>query len=129
MTEEEAFKQLASETLGGFGWSISVDDIPDYHSVSTVFARVIDWWNSLSQDTRDIIRECDFSLGLWNKGWLNEFPAFYNLLAGKPFGEFWHTTDNIRLALRNAHDRAPDYAAQHAIGRLADDPVLGQEAQ
>jgi hypothetical protein len=39
------------------------------------------------------------------------------------------TLDNIRLSVVNARDRAPDYAAQHAVDRLADDPVLGQQSQ
>jgi hypothetical protein len=129
MTEEEAFKQLAVEALGGFGYRLTVNDIPDLHSIETVFARVTGWWNGLSQDTRDIITDLDLSLGLWNKGWMNEWPALYSLIAGNPFGRFSNTLDNIRASLVNARDRAPDYAAQHAVGKLADDPVLGQQTQ
>ena len=129
MTEDEAFKQLAVEALAGFGWHLSVNDMVDLHSIDTVFTRLIGWWNGLSQDTRDIITDLDLSLGIWNKGWMQEWPALYSLLAGNPFGRFSMTLDNIRLSLVNAHDRAPDYAAQHAVGKLADDPVLGQQSQ
>jgi hypothetical protein len=128
MTEEEAFKQLAVEALNGFGWNVAVTDIPDLHSVNAVFERITPWWNGLSQDTRDIIGDLDLSLGIWNKGWMHEFPALYTMMAGNPFGRFANTIDNIRSSLVNARDRAPDYAAQHAVGRMADDPAFQQGA-
>ena len=127
MTEDEAFKLLAVEALGGFGWTITVEEIPDLPAIEAVFVRIGTWWNGLTQDTRDLITEFDFADGFWNKGWLNEWPAMYTLLSGNPFGRFFETLDNIRLSLKNASDRAPDYAAQHAVGRLADDPALQGE--
>jgi hypothetical protein len=127
MTEEEAFKQLTVEALAGFGWHLSVNDIPDLHSIDAVFVKIGGWWNGLSQDTRDIITDLDLSLGLWNKGWMQEWPAMYSMIAGNPFGRFSNTLENIRLSILNAHGRAADYAAQHAVGKLADDPVLGQQ--
>ena len=129
MTEDEAFKHLAVEALAGFGWHLSVNDMVDLQSIDTVFARIGGWWNGLSQDTRDIITDLDLSLGIWNKGWMQEWPALYSLLAGNPFGRFSSTLENIRMSLVNARDRAADYAAQHAVGKLADDPVLGQQSQ
>ena len=129
MTEDEAFKHLAVEALAGFGWHLSVDDMVDLQSIDTVFARIGGWWNGLSQDTRDIITDLDLALGIWNKGWMQEWPALYSLVAGNPFGRFAMTLDNIRLSVVNARDRAADYAAQHAVGKLADDPVLGQQSQ
>jgi hypothetical protein len=123
MTDDEAFKELAVENLTGFGWSVTVDDIPDMNSIEAVFGRVRQWWNGLSQDTRDIITELDLADGLWNKGWLNEFPAMYSMISGNPFGRFAMTLDDIRVSLTNARDRAADYAAQHAVGRWEDDPA------
>ena len=122
VTDEEAFKLLAVEALAGFGWTITVEDMVDVQTVETVFLRIATWWNGLSADTRDIIRELDLADGLWYKGWLNEWPGFYSLLQGNPFGRFSATLDDVKLSMSNAKDRAPDYAAQHAIGHLADDP-------
>ena len=113
MTEEEAFKLLAVEALGGFGWSVTVDDIADMQSIEAVYGRLIHWWNALDQDTRDLIGEFDLATGFWNKSWLNEWPTMYTLLSGNPFGRFRETLDNVRSSLVNARDRAPDYAAQH----------------
>lgn len=124
MTEDEAFKELAAEALVGFGWAVTTDDIPDLQSITTVFSRITPWWNGLTQDTRDVISECDLAEGMWNKGWLTEFPAMYTMMSGNPFGRFSNTLDNIRASLANAKDRAPDYAAQHAVGRMQDDPDL-----
>src|SRR5687768_12924262 len=129
MTEDEAFKHLAVEALAGFGWHLSVNDMVDLQSIDTVFARIGGWWNGLSQDTRDIITDLDLSLGIWNKGWMQEWPALYSLVAGNSFGRFAMTLDNVRLSVVNARDRAADYAAQHAVGKLADGPVLGQQSQ
>lgn len=130
MTEEEAFKLLAVEALGGFGWSVTVDDIADLPTIEAVYGRLLHWWNALDQDTRDLIGEFDLATGFWNKGWLNEWPTMYTLLSGNPFGRFKETLDNVRASLVNARDRAPDYAAQHAVGRLADDPALqGEQSQ
>ena len=124
MTEEEAFKILAAENLAGFGWNIVAEDIPDVASAGAVFTRVGEWWNGLSQDTRDIITDLDLADGIWNKGWLTEFPAMYTVMSGNPFGWFSKTLEDALDSLRNAHDRAPDYAAQHAVGHLEDDPDL-----
>ena len=124
MTDEEAFKILAAENLVGFGWNIVAEDIPDFETVNTVFGTVSTWWNGLSQDTRDIITELDLADGIWNKGWLTEFPALYTVLSGNAFGRFGPTLENARESLVNARDRAPDYAAQHAVGHLEDDPDL-----
>ncbi len=124
MTEEEAFKLLAVETLGGFGWTLTVDDIPDFDSVMVVFNRILPWWNGLDQFTRDLISDFDLAEGLWNAGWMNEWPGMYTLVSGNPFGRFNDTLNDVLLSLRNAHDRAPDYAAQHAVGRLEDDPAF-----
>jgi hypothetical protein len=124
VTEDEAFKQLAVETLGGFGWSITPEEIGDFADITIVFSRLIPWWNGLDQDTRDLIGEFDLAPGLWNKGWLSEWPALYTLLAGNAFGRFGSTLDDIRASLVNAQGRAPDYAAQHAVGRLEDDPAF-----
>ncbi len=129
MTEEEAFKTLAVEALGGFGWTITEDEIPDFESVVAVLGRVMEWWNALSQDTRDIITELDLADGLWYKGWLNDWQGLYSLLSGNAFGRFALTLDDIRSSLLNAHERAPDYAAQHAVGHLADDPAFQSDPQ
>ena len=124
MTDEEAFKILAAENLVGFGWNIVAEDIPDFETVNTVFGTVSSWWNGLSQDTRDIITELDLADGIWNKGWLTAFPALYTVLSGNAFGRMGPTLENARESLVNARDRAPDYAAQHAVGHLEDDPDL-----
>ena len=130
MTEDEAFKLLAVEGLGGFGWTVTVDQIADLPSIEIVYGRLTTWWNGLNQDTRDLIGEFDLVDGFWNKGWLNEWPGLYTLMYGNPFGRYRDTLDNIRMCIRNAHDRAPDYAAQHSIEKLADDPALqGEQGQ
>ena len=129
MTEDEAYKLLAVENLAGFGWSITVDDMVDMQTVDTVFDRILPWWNGLDQDTRDIITDADLTLGLWNKGWLTEWPALYTMLSGNPFGRYKETIQDIRNCLSNAKNRAPDYAAQHAIQPMADDPAFqGEQA-
>jgi hypothetical protein len=127
MTEDDAYKILAVQNLGGFGWSITVDDMVDMQTVDAVFNRLLAWWNGLDQDTRDIITDADLTLGLWNKGWLTEWPALYTMLSGNPFGRYKETIQNIWSCLKNAKERAPDYAAQHAIEPLASDPVLQGE--
>jgi hypothetical protein len=127
MTEQEAFKILAVEALAGFGWTVTVDDIPEIHDIDTALRRIATWWNGLDQFTRDLIGEYDLADGLWNAGWMYEWPALYTLISGNPLGHFGRMIDDILLSLRNARDRAPDYAAQHAIGRLEDDPALSGE--
>jgi hypothetical protein len=127
MTEEEAFKQLAVEALAGFGLTITVDDIPDVFAIGTVIGRIATWWNGLDKFTRDLIGDFDLTDGLWNAGWMNEWPALYTLMSGNPLGRFNQQLDDILLSVRNAHERAPDYAAQHAVGRLEDDPALQGE--
>lgn len=127
MTEEEAFKQLAVEALAGFGLTITVDDIPDVSAIGTVIGRIATWWNGLDQFTRDLIGDYDLTDGLWNAGWMNEWPALYTLMSGNPLGSFNQSLDDILLSVKNAHERAPDYAAQHAVGRLEDDPALQGE--
>ena len=42
----------------------------------------------------------------------------FKLLAADVLGGF-----GILLALRNTHDGAPDYAAQHDVGAMQDDPA------
>jgi len=129
MTEDEAYKILAVENLAGFGWSITVADMVDMETVDVVFGRILPWWNGLDQDTRDIITDADLTNGLWNKGWLNEWPALYTMLSGNPFGRYKETIQDIRNCLSNAKNRAPDYAAQHAITPMADDPAFqGEQA-
>jgi hypothetical protein len=124
MTEEEAFKQLAVEALAGFGWTLAVDEMPDIESVSAVFNRIVPWWNGLDQFTRDLISDFDLADGLWHAGWFYEWPGMYTLVSGNPFGRFNDTMNDVFLSLRNAHDRAPDYAAQHAVATLQDDPAI-----
>ena len=124
MTEDEAFKQLAVETLGGFGWTVTVDEIPDFDSAMAVFNRIYSWWKELDQFTRDLINEFDIADGLWRAGWMYEWPGMYTLVSGNPFGRFSDTMNDVLMSLRNAHDRAPDYAAQHAVGRMEDDPAF-----
>lgn len=124
MTDEEAFKELAVEALGGFGWTVTVDEIPDYDSVMTVFNRLLTWWNGIDQFTRDLISEFDLADGLWNAGWMYEWPGLYSLVAGNPFGRFNNTLNDVMFSIGNAKERAPDYAAQHAVGRLQDDPAM-----
>ena len=75
MTDEEAFKQLAVEALGGFGWSVTVDELPDYDSAYAVLRRLNDWWLGLDQFTRDLISGFDLADVLWNSGWMNEWPG------------------------------------------------------
>lgn len=127
MTEDEAYKILAVENLKGFGLSITPEEMVDMQTVDTVFNRILPWWNGLDQTTRDIITDADLTLGLWNQGWLSEWPALYSLLSGNPFGRYKDTLQDIWSSLKNAKERAPDYAAQHAIQPLADDPVLQGE--
>ena len=87
-------------------------------------ARALD---GLDQFTRDLISDYDLTDGLWNAGWMNEWPALYTLMSGNPLGRFGQSLDDILLSVKNAHERAPDYAAQHAVGRLEDDPALQGE--
>ena len=122
MTDEEAFKQLAVEALGGFGWTVTVDDLPDYDSAYAVLRRLNEWWLGLDQFTRDLITGFDLADGLWNSGWMNEWPGLYHLIAGNPFGRFNDTMNDIVSSLQSAHNRAPDYAAEHAVTPMADDP-------
>ena len=122
MTDEEAFKQLAVEALGGFGWSVTVDELPDYDSAYAVLRRLNDWWLGTDQFTRDLISGFDLADGLWNSGWMNEWPGLYQLISGNPFGRFNDTMNDIVSSLRSAHNRAPDYAAEHAVTPMADDP-------
>jgi hypothetical protein len=127
MTEEEAFKQLAVEALGGFGYTVNAEELPDFDSMMAPFNRIIPWWNGLDQFTRDLLNELDLSDGMWNEGWMYEWPGLYQLMNGSSFSRFNASLNDIFYALRNAKDRAPDYAAQHAVGRLEDDPALSGE--
>ena len=122
MTDEEAFKQLFVEALAGFGWTVTVDDLPDYDSAYAVLRRLNDWWLGLDQFTRDLISEFDLADGLWNAGWMNEWPGLYHLISGNAFGRFNDTMNDIVSSLQSAQNRAPDYAAEHAVTPMADDP-------
>jgi len=124
MTEDEAFKELAIQNLAGFGWTVTAEDLPDLESMQAVLNRLVEWWNGLTQDTRDIVGDFDLADGFWTKGWLYEWPASYHLLKGNPMGRMSNTLFDIRASLRNAHERAADYAAQHAITPMANDPAF-----
>ncbi len=113
MTEDEAFKELAAQNLAGFGWTIAASDIPDYNSVNTVMVRLLTWWNALDQDTRDIVTYSDITDGLWNKGYLTEWPALYTLLKGNPFERMSATMQDVLQSVDNAHNRAAEHAAQN----------------
>ena len=112
MTEDEAFKELAAQNLAGFGWTITASDMPDKTTVDTVLSRLLDWWGTLTGDTKDIINASDITDGLWAKGWLTEWPALYTLAKGNPFERMSATFENILESIRNAESRAPEYAAQ-----------------
>ena len=127
MTDEEAFKQLFVEDMGGFGWTVAPEDIPDFDSIVAVFNRILPWWNGLDQFTCDLITDFDLADGLWNAGWMYEWPGLYQLMSGYPFSRFNSSMNDILMSATNAHERAPDYAAQHAVGRLEDDPALSGE--
>ena len=73
MTDEEAFKTLAVEALGGFGWTVTADDVPDFDSVMAVF-------NGLDQFTRDLLSDFDLVDRLWNAGWMYEWLGVYSLI-------------------------------------------------
>ncbi len=127
MTDEEAFKQLAVEALAGFGWTVTVEDLPDYDNAYAVLRRLNEWWLGLDQFTRDLISGFDLADGLWNAGWMYEWPGLYHLISGNPFGRFNDTMNDIVSSLQSAQNRAPDYAAQHAVGGIQDDPALRGE--
>lgn len=127
MTDEEAFKELAVEALGGFGWTVTVDDLPDYDSAYTVLQRLNQWWLTLDQFTRDLISGFDLADGLWNAGWMYEWPGLYHLISGNPFGRFNDTMNDIVSSLQSANNRAADYAAQHAVTPMADDPAMAPD--
>jgi len=112
MTEDEAFKELAAQNLAGFGWSITASDIPDSQTVDTVMNRLLDWWGTLSSDTKDIINSSDIADGLWAKGWLTDWPALYTLTKGNTFERMSATFENVLESMRNAKDRAAEHAAQ-----------------
>jgi hypothetical protein len=128
MTDLEAFKILAAEGLNGFGWNVTADDITDVEGMGVVITRLQTWWNGLDQFTRDLLNEVDIADALWNDGWMYEWPGFYTLIKGNPMGRFSSTVNDVLDSLRNASNRAVDYAAQHAVGRLEDDPALQGEA-
>jgi hypothetical protein len=133
MTEEEAFQQLAVENLAAFGWTVAATDVADKASIDIVMNRLVTWYNSLSSDTRVLIAEFDLAPGLWNLGYLNEWPAIYNIIAGNPWGHFYDTLANLQDSLNNTQARAPEYAAQAAqrdFGHIADDPAFqGEQSQ
>jgi hypothetical protein len=124
MTDEEAFQILAAEALGGFGWTVSPEEIGSLQNIEIVLGRIITWWNKLDPDTIALISDFDLAPGMWARGWLSEWPLAYTLMSNSPFSRFGLSLDDIRLSLSNALARAPDYAAQHAVGRIEDDPAF-----
>jgi hypothetical protein len=129
MTEEEAFQELVAEALNGFGWTVTPEEVGSYHDIETVLARIINWGNTLDKDTLDLLGDFDLAPGMWAKGWLSEWPLMYTLMSNSTFSRFRESLDDIRLSILNARGRAPDYAAQHAVGRLEDDPAFAAEVQ
>ena len=111
MTEEEAFQILAVENLAAFGWTIAPSDVADSNSIDIVLNGIVAWYNKLDSDTKVLIAEFDLAPGLWNLGYLNEWPALYHIIAGSQWGRFYDTFANMHDSLTNARNRAPDYAA------------------
>jgi len=116
MDETEAFKQLFSEDLAGFSWHVSPTDLPDAATCSTVLDRLHDWWAPLSDQHKALLDTVDLSDAFWHAGMFNEWPGLYSLVHGLPFGDYRNTMNNIVQSYNNAKNRAPDKAAQSAVG-------------
>ena len=102
------FQEFFSENLEGFGWSLSSRDIPDAATYGDTVVRLAQWWDSLDNHTRDIIRAADFSQGLNDQGYFSAFPGMYTLMSGNPMGTFDATLNDIIACGRRANQQVEE---------------------
>src|SRR5262245_9361838 len=94
-TMSKSYQEFASENLAGFGWEIATGDIPEYDTCNAAMVRLAAWWDKFDDETRDILRTADLSVGLWEKGYFDEWPGLYFLMSGNRMGRFEATCTDI----------------------------------
>ena len=99
----KTFQEFFSDNLSEFGWSLDSADIPDWNTYVDAMVRLAQWWDSLDDRSRDILRTADFSQGLSDQGYFSTFPGLYTLLAGNPMGNFDKNLSDIVACGRRAH--------------------------
>ena len=72
--------------------------------------RIAEWWGSLDDHSRDIVRAADFSQGLHEQGYFSTFPGLYTLFAGNPMGAFDKTFNEITACGTRAHHQVDEQA-------------------
>ena len=105
------FQEHFAHNLAAFGWSVDPTEIPDQDAVNAQLHWVSDWWNTLDDTTKDILRTVDLSDGLWRAGKFNDWPGEHALLSGLAFEHFTSTHNNIIscfVRARNATGEAPE---------------------
>ncbi len=100
------FQEYAAENLAGFGLAVDASEIPDYATCAAVFHRIAEWWGNIDATTLSVIGDLDLAPGLWQAGFLTDFPALYNVMSGNPFVHFGNTMFDILASIRNANEKA-----------------------
>lgn len=101
------FQELLAEKLAGFGIPVLAADIPDQATVLATFNRIGDWELSVDDLTWKVINMVDITDGMWNVGFMNDWPGLYTMLKAAPLGTWRHTFSDIGACI----DRAADEAA------------------
>jgi hypothetical protein len=108
----KTFQEFFSENLAGFGWELSPDEIPEWQTYSDAMVHIGQWWDGLDPHNRDIFRACDFSQGMYDKGYFNTFPGLFTLLTGNRMGTFDATFNDIIACGRRAHFQVDEQAEE-----------------
>jgi hypothetical protein len=117
----QTFQEFAADDLAGFGWTIAADEIPEYDTCKAVTRGMSGWWNGLDDATRSIVEVCDVTPGLWQQGYMTDWPALYTLMTGNPFGRFGATMNDILDCLDHARTMAEEQG-----GGLAGDSGINE---
>lgn len=107
----KTFQQLFAENLAAFGWTVDPADVPDVHAVNTQLHWLSDWWATLDETTKAILRPVDLSEGLRQAGHFAYWPSHYDMLVGNPFELFTSTHNNVIscfVRARNAVGEQPE---------------------
>ena len=121
----KTYQEFASEYLAGFGWHLSVEDIPDVTPSFRVMQSIADWYDGLDDTTRSVVRTSDISAGLAAAGFLTEWPALETCFAGNPFGTFHATWSDVAAALERARNAVDEQPQGLPDGTGIDDVVGG----
>ena len=104
----KTYQEFASENLALFNWQLTPEQIPEVSVCKKVLNTIVEWFNSNPEVTRRVIDDADISVGLYNQGFFNDWPALYNCFAQSTVGYFASTYDDIIACLERAEHQVEE---------------------